>query len=128
VLAAPRDPWQDFPVVPHRAPWVLAGAIVLAPWLLGAAPVVRVRGAAKIGAAAFANEDAVVLSGSVVDDTGRPVGGAELRVRGIATDGAGVALAPLGGCADPTLSAGGRVGGAARRGEQVVRADPAGRF
>jgi hypothetical protein len=115
-------------VVPRRAPWVLAGGILLAPWLLGAAPVVRVRGAAKIGAAAFANEDAVVLSGSVVDDTGRPVGGASLRVRGLATDGASVALSALGGCADPTLSAGARAGTTARRGEQVIRADPTGRF
>jgi len=95
---------------------------------MGAAPVVRVRGAAKISAAAFANEDAVVLSGSVVDDTGRPVGGAELRVRGLATDGAGVALSALGACADPTLSASGRVGGGSRRSEQIIRADPAGRF
>lgn len=115
-------------VVPRRTAWALVGGVLLAPVLMGAAPVVRVRGAAKIAAAAFANEDSAVLSGSVVDDTGRPVGGAELRVRGLATDGAGIALAPLGACSDPTLSGGVRAGGTARRGEQVVRADASGRF
>ena len=63
--------------MPSRRAAAYISVIVLAPWLIGAGTAVRVRGAAKVSAAAFANEDAAVLSGSVVDDTGRPVGNAE---------------------------------------------------
>lgn len=114
--------------VPSRFATACFAVIVLTPSVVGAGTAVRVRGAAKISAAAFANEDAAVLSGSVVDDTGRPVGNAELKVRGLGADGALVALAPLGGCADPTLSGSARAGTTARRNEQLVRSDATGRF
>ncbi|HEV8550037.1 MAG TPA: hypothetical protein VGQ57_13430 [Polyangiaceae bacterium] len=108
--------------------WFRAAAVITLALLAASAgaatPLIHVRGAAKIAAAASASDDAVVLSGAIVDDTGRPVGGASLHVRGIGPDGSNVPLPPLGACAEPPAQA----FHSGRRAEQIVQADPGGRF
>jgi hypothetical protein len=93
----------------------------------GATPVVRVRGAARVNATASALEGGVVVTGSVVDDTGRPVGGATLELRAFAADGSAVSLPPLGACANrPATTPGGQLLGP--RASQALGSDSAGRF
>jgi len=103
-------------------------ALVVTPALFGATPEVRVRGSAKISAAAAASEESAVVAGTLLDDTGRPVGGATLRIRGVALDGTTLPLPALVACAREPPPGGFRPGGSARRAEQSVTTDAAGRF
>jgi hypothetical protein len=92
-----------------------------------ATPVVRVRGAARVTATASAVDGSVVVTGSVIDDTGRPVGGATLELRAFAADGSAVPLPPLGSCANrPATTPGGQLLGP--RPSQALGSDTAGRF
>ena len=63
-----------------------------------ASPVIHVRGTARINATASTLDGTIVVTGTVIDDTGRPVGGATLELRATATDGSPVQLPPLAAC------------------------------
>lgn len=92
-----------------------------------ASPVIQVRGAVRVNATASAVDGSVVVTGSVVDDTGRPVGGATLELRAFAADGGVVLLPPLGPCASqPTTTPGGQLPGS--RASQSLGSDTSGRF
>ncbi|HTQ05809.1 MAG TPA: carboxypeptidase-like regulatory domain-containing protein [Polyangiaceae bacterium] len=93
----------------------------------GASPVIQVRGAARVNATASAAFGSVVVTGSVIDDTGRPVGGATLELRAFAADGSAVLIPPLGACANrPTTTPGGQLLGP--RAAQSLGSDTSGRF
>jgi hypothetical protein len=91
----------------------------------GATPVIHVRGAARVSASASSLEGALLVAGSVSDDTGRPVGGALLTARALAVDASPVALPAPSPCPH---QAGGAGGSGNTRAEQTLRADANGRF
>jgi hypothetical protein len=92
---------------------------------VGATPVIHVRGAARVSASASSLEGSVIVTGSVSDDTGRPVGGALLTARALAADTSPVPLPTPSACPNqPSL--GGAPGNT--RPEQTLRADGNGRF
>jgi hypothetical protein len=62
--------------------------------------VIHVRGAAHVNATASLLDGSVIVTGTVIDDTGRPVGGATLELRAVAADGTALPLPPLGACAN----------------------------
>lgn len=83
----------------HKCALLLGSALLLTSEVgLSASPVIRVRGAARINATASALEGSVVVTGTVIDDTGRPVGGATLELRATAADGSAVPLPPFSAC------------------------------
>jgi hypothetical protein len=92
----------------------------------GGSPVIHVRGAARVNAAASSLESSAVVTGTVIDDTGRPVGGASLRVRALGADGSAVPLEQPGPCPNAASTSSPPLPGV--RAEQGVTADSAGRF
>jgi hypothetical protein len=93
---------------------------------LSASPVIQVRGAARVNATASSLDGAVVVTGSVIDDTGRPVGGATLELHAVTADGTAVLLPPLGTCSDRPNTTPGTAAGA--RADQPLASDSSGRF
>jgi hypothetical protein len=91
----------------------------------GATPVIHVRGAARVSASATALEGTVLVTGTVSDDTGRPVGGALLTARALGADENSVPLPAASAC--PSQARGGMAPGGTRP-EQTLRADGSGRF
>jgi hypothetical protein len=83
----------------HASAALIACALaLLAGVARSASPVIHVRGAARISATASLLDGTVIVTGTVIDDTGRPVGGATLELRAAAADGGAVPLPPLAAC------------------------------
>lgn len=123
-LRAARAVLALFALLVTLSPITAAGAPSATP---ATAPTLRVRGAARVNATASAVNGNVIVTGSVVDDTGRPVGGATLELRAFAADGSAVPLPPLGACANrPATTPGGQLVGP--RASQALGSDTSGRF
>lgn len=119
-----------FPHMKHVVERRRAGAVGLAviafvanaTWA-AAEPAVRVKGSARIEAAAEATAEQTIVSGTLVDDTGRPVGEAVLTVRGLDAAGARVELPAAVACPSGAAAGLRRAGGELR-----LRTDLSGRF
>ncbi|HEY3498897.1 MAG TPA: carboxypeptidase-like regulatory domain-containing protein [Polyangiaceae bacterium] len=79
-------------------------AALLVALAAAAEPTIRVRGEARIEAAAARTEGRLLVAGTVVDDTGRPVPNAHIGLAGMSAEGKVVALPPGEPCPGPTPS------------------------
>jgi hypothetical protein len=88
---------------PTLAYRLLAGVFFSAS-LAQAEPTIRVRGEVRIEAAAARTERRLVVAGTVVDDTGRPVPNAHIGLVGVSSAGKVVGLPPAEPCPGPAPS------------------------
>lgn len=89
--------------------------------------MIHVRGAARVNASASSLDGTLVVTGTVVDDTGRPVSGAALELHALSADGAAIELAAPERC--PNASSAPAASPPAKpRTKQTLASDTLGRF
>jgi hypothetical protein len=118
---------EVFSAMRRRAVFVAVALALTTEVASSASPVIHVRGAARIDATASLFDGTVFVTGTVTDDTGRPVGGATLELRATATDGSTVPLPPLGACPDRPNTAPASAGSGPRP-TRPLGSDASGRF